>query len=115
MREVSTDEHLAFTRWQRLRIRFDMDAYLGEAIEKKIICLFMPVRKFAEDQIQQLHDFFLRQRHDTRHDVTRDVIRGGPEWTQQNARPVGDQSRPDALGVEEGGFQLGKVSLAWLG
>ena len=83
-----------------------MMLHLREALEKKIFNALVPVRKFAEHLAQQPGDFLFRQRHDAGDDAARDVVGGGTKRAQQHARPVGNQSRPDTFGVEDGGVSI---------
>ena len=95
--------------------RFKMVFHLRETLEEKNFNMLVPVGKFAEHLRQQPGDFLFRQGHDPRDDPPRDVVGGGTERAEQHARTIRSQRRPDAFGVESGGFQSAKVSPAWTG
>ncbi len=81
--------------------------HLLEAFAENLFHLFVPVRKLAEHLAQQPGDFLIRQGHDARDDSPRDVVGGGTKRAHQHARAIRGQRRPDAFGVEGGGWLFG--------
>src|SRR5690242_11552574 len=79
-------------------------ANLGESISKKFIHLFVAVLEFAKDNAQESVNFGLRESHHAINNSCGDCVGSRTKRTQQYARTVWSQGRPNPFGINMGGF-----------